>query len=67
MWGEMPTGFEDEGGGPMAWDVGSPQELCVTPADSSTEWGLQSFNSKDLNSANKHGSLKEDPELPMRP
>lgn len=63
----MPTGFEDEGGGPMAWKVGSPQELRVAPAVSSTEWGLQSFNSKDLNSANKHRILKEDPELPMRP
>ena len=63
----MPTGFEDEGGGPMAWKVDSPQELRVAPAVSSTEWGLQSFNSKDLNSANKHRILKEDPELPMRP
>lgn len=67
MWRKMPPGFEDEGGGPMAWDVGSPQELRVTPADSSTEWGLQSFSSKDLSSADKRGSSEEDPELPTRP
>lgn len=63
----MPTGFEDEGGGPMAWNMGSPQELCVAPADGSTGMGASVLQQQGLILVNKQVSLKIDPEHPMRP